>query len=314
MLLVGCALPGAAEPTALPTAVQVLPTETAAPPAPIVMLVAAPESDAQLAATVAEIASAFATANGMSFEQRAAISAAELPAELSKLIVLAPDPGALDLAAAAPQAAVIAIGFTPAGPAANLQTLSIGGGSSAAAAFVAGYVAGLSAEDWRMGMLYTTATADLVDDFEAGAEYFCGSCAPVAPPYNEYPLSAQAGDASNWQAAADLLISQTIRVVYLAPELEASGAAQYLATYGVLLIGSGAPPADLPANWLASISADSQAALREQLPALLAGQAPPASNSSLALAYANPDILGSSRQAYIQLVINDLLAGFIALP
>lgn len=310
LLLAACSL-GGAQPTATSVQVQVAPTPSPEPA--VLILLAPPESDALLVAAAAEIATTFASSHDLRFEQVAALNASELPGNLAILIVLAPDPGAAELAAAAASAQVIAIGFTPTAEAANLQTLLANATESGAAAFIAGYVAELTATDWRAGMLYSQASAELVDDFVAGGEYYCGSCAPVAPPYNEYPQFAQATDAANWQSAADQLLAQSVSVVYLAPELENSGAAQYLASFNILLVGGGAPPADATANWLASVSADPIAALREQLPLALAGE-PVTQSSSLVVSNANAAYLSDARLAYIQTIINDLLSGYIVLP
>lgn len=312
-LLAACAFGASATPTITLPPVPIA-TDTSPPAQPLVLLLAPPESDPALAAAAAEVAGGFANSNGMQFEQRSELDATQLPANLSKLIILSPDPGAAALAAAAAQAAVIAVGFDPGAEASNLQILQIAGSGSGEVSFIAGYIAALTAEDWRMGMLHAGESAGQVDDFLAGAEYFCGSCAPVAPPYNDYPQAAAAVDFQNWQTAADQLIFQSIRVVYLAPELESSGAAQYLANYGILLIGSGAAPADIAANWLASVSgADAVSALRQQLPLALAGQ-PLSATSSLTISNTNPNLLSEARLSHIQSIINDLLAGFIALP
>jgi hypothetical protein len=288
------------------------PPATATTPAPLVLLVSPPQADPALAFATAELAAAYAAGNQMRFEQRALLDPAQVPAELSALLLLAPDPGAAALAAAAPQAQIIAIGFSPES-APNLVALPLSGGEEGSSAFIAGYVAALTAEDWRAAMLYTPSSASWVNDFVAGAEYFCGACIPIAPPDAELPLAAQAADAQSWQAAAEQLLAGRAQVVYLAPELEASEAAQYLASFGVLLIGSGEPLSSLEASWLASISTDPIAALREQLPLTLAGQAP-APSPSLVLTHVNSAYLSEARLADVQEVIEDLLAGFIRLP
>lgn len=304
-----CAAPQAT-PT-LPATATTAPTATSA--APLVLLVAPPQADAVLAGIVAEVSAQYAAEHQLRFEQRQMLDPAQAPAETMALVLLSPDPGAAALAAALPSARIVAIGFAPQAPLANAVTLLVDGAGADASAFIAGYTAALLAEDWRAGMLYTGASQPLVADFEAGAEYYCGACVPLAPPETEFPMAVQATDASNWQSAADQLLANFTRVVYLAPELEASGAGQYLAGFGVLLIGSGAPAADLQANWVASISADPAAALRQQLPAALEGQTPP-SGSSLGLSHVNANLLSDAKQANIQLVIADLLAGYLRLP
>jgi hypothetical protein len=307
LLLAACSFGG---PQATATIAVAQSTATPSPEPPLLILLAPAGSDAQLASVTTEIANDFASSHGMQFQQLDTLSAAELPSNLATLIVLAPDPGAADLAAAAASAQVIAVGFTPSANQPNLQTLLGSGEQAGAVAFIAGTIAEITAPDWRAGMLYSPASADLVDSFEAGAEYFCGSCVPEGPPYNEYPLAVQAVAPANWQAAADELLAKSVRVVYLAPELEGSGAAEYLARFGVMLIGSGSAPQGLEASWLASVSSDAAAALRQQLPQALAGEVVEPV-SALAI---NSSYLGEGRLAFIQKEIDDLLNGYIDLP
>lgn len=312
LLLSACSF-GGAEPTAT-LAVPTVAPATATVQVPLVFLLAPSGSDPSTAAFAAEVAGQYALNNGMSFEQRDTLAASEIPPSLAVLLILAPDPGAVELAAAAPTARVITIGFAPASPASNIvSVLNASSASSNAAAFIAGYIAELTAEDWRAGMLYTPASAGLVEDFIAGGEYYCGACNPVAPPSVDFPSAAQASDAVNWQTAADELLLQSINVVYLAPELEASGAAQYLATYGVLIIGYGTPPAEISANWLASINADTDGAVRQQLSDALAG-VPLSQSSAIRITNAHLGYLSQARIDNIQIVIDDLLAGYIVLP
>jgi len=277
-----------------------------------VILLAPPKSDPALTSSASEIASKYAGEHGMQFEQRSVLNPADLPPSLAKLIVLAPDPGVAALAAASPQAQVIAIGFSITANPANVVTLPLGETNESQIAFIAGYIAAITADDWRAGMLYTLSSAPIVNDFVAGAEYFCGSCAPLAPPLIEYPATAQT-DTQNWQTAADMLLSQSIKVVYLPPDLESSGVAQYLSGFGVLLIGSGSPPAVLSNSWVVSITSDAAAALRQLLPLALNDQ-PLQGVSSFSLMNVNSNLFSESRQAFVHQVIDDLSAGFIQLP
>ncbi|MEX2143901.1 MAG: hypothetical protein WD740_04845 [Anaerolineales bacterium] len=309
LVLSSCASPQPTvviEPTRAPAA-----TLTTSPP--LVLLVAPPQSDPALAAAAAELAAAHAAQQQLRFEQRDLLDPVSIPADLAILLLLAPDPGAAALAAAAPQVQIFAIGFTPETLASNLVALPLGSGADGSAAFIAGYLAALTAQDWRAGMLYSATSAAWADDFVAGAEYFCGACIPVSPPIVDLPIAVQAADGQNWQAAADQLLAAQVGVVFLAPDLEASGAGQYLAGFGALIIGGGSPPADLSANWLASVSADPASALRKQLPLALAGQ-PFDSEGGLALAHVNPAYLSEARLADIQAVISDLLTGYLLLP
>jgi hypothetical protein len=309
-LLCACSFGGAQATATLEVPTQSLATPTAS--APLVMLLAPSGSDSTTLDFASDAATFYANANGLAFEQRVSLAPVEIPTNLAVLLILAPDPGAAELAAAAPAARVIALGFEPT-PAPNLVSISTAIASGNTAAFVAGYVAELTAEDWRAGILYTPATASLVEDFVAGGEYYCGACMPVAPPYIDYPAASEASDIASWQTAADQLLIQSIQVAYLTPELEASGAAQYLASYGVLIIGSGSPPAEISASWLASINADTSGAVRQQLSDALAGL-PLTQTSAIAVTNPNPAYLSQARLDNIQIVIDDLLSGYLVLP
>lgn len=268
-------------------------------------------ADADQASQAAAAAGSFAAGNGMQLEQRSSLSAAELPAQLDTLIVLAPDPGVQALAAAAPQARIFTVGFAPAEALPNVSVVQAGGAASSLdAAFIAGYMAAMSAHDWRTGILYSATDADLVQAYRAGAAYFCGLCIPSGPPNSRYPIAAQAVAPDNWQAAVDQLMIEFVRVVYLTPDMEASGAGQYLATYGVQVLGSSAPPPELAAAWIASVSAHTGPGLQTQLEQALAGQ-PAAAPGGVSIEHLNTALFSEARRLHVDTVIQDLLSGAV---
>ncbi|UYN89103.1 MAG: hypothetical protein KIT08_08375 [Anaerolineales bacterium] len=307
LLLSACSF-GAAQPT--PT----VELPTVAPPTPttepgIVLLIAPEGADAGLLAEAQAAASGFAAAQGLQFEQRAGLTAAELPATLQAAVLLA-DTGLQELASAAPQVRFIAIGFAPAEPLPNVTSLSAAAAAgSQDAAFIAGYIAAMSANDWRTGMLYGASDAGLVAPYSAGAAYFCGACVPAGPPNSTYPIAVQAAP-DNWQAAIDQFMINFVRVVYITPEMENSGAAQHLASLGIMLIGTSAPPADVAHQWVASVSARSGDSLQTQLQQALAGQAPNVA-SGLAVEHVNPSLFSQSRLEFVQITIGELLSGVL---
>lgn len=303
-ILAACAQP---TPTATP---KIAATLTSAPYASLVILLAGSGDDPVSVQAASEIAQAYAAENNMDFQQLDSLDPNNVPGNLTILIQF-PSSG-FDYSALIGNVKVIAVGNNQQSNLPNVVPLPLGIDSEKVA-FIAGYIAAISAEHWRTGILYTEADSANVNDFLAGAEYFCGSCVPTSPPLSEYPLAVQANDAQNWQSAADQLLAAFVRVVYLTPELESSGAAQYLASSGVLLIGQGTPPAELTGSWLISISTDPTSVLRELLPLALAGQ-PVIPVSTLAFANVNADRLSESRLTNIQQVIGDLMVGYIQLP
>jgi hypothetical protein len=311
VLLTACG-GGATEPTAtLPPVV--LPSATATTPPPLAILLVPEGADAAVAAESGAILQAYATESGLAYEQRSSLAAAELPANLSLLLALSPTPNLGELAAAAPQARLIALGFDPGTAAANLEIFTLSASSDAQAAFIAGYGAALATDDWRVGVLYSGAEISLANAFVAGAEYFCGSCEPLSPPHQDFPL-AQQSDPANWQAGADQLLNLGVRTFYLTPAMEIPDLEAYLATWGASMLGAGAPAEAAAGSWMFSVAADPLAALRQGLPAHLRGQDPGELAASLALAHINESLFSTARQTHMQEIISDLLAGYIALP
>ena len=311
LLLTACSLGASA--AATPTATLAVVVETEAPidiPRRVGLL-STGESDAALTAEVEGIVQTYASQHGLGYMRWETIDPGADGMGLEALVVMAPDPGVADLAAALPETRIVTIGFEAAG--ANVQPLSLAGLGGTEAAFVAGYAAAMVTQDWRIGTLYSAEQAELADAFVAGVEYFCGSCVPVAPPYTEYPQRAQSS-VGDWAAGVDQLISEGVRTIYLTPDLELADIRQNLASRGVLLIGSTVPSAEIASQWLATVGADPMAALREQLPQALAGLPLVGGSGGMGLSDANESYLSGAKQADIQNVIDDLASGYIAIP
>ena len=305
-----CSLGNPAATEAPPPPSATAPESTPTALVPLVIRLAAEDAEPGLQVQVDQIVQTFAAEGGYRFEMRQALTAADLPPETEIVVILGAFPGAGELVSAAADVRFIAIGAEGLSESANLQSMAVGGGSAVNLAFVAGYMAATATDDWRVGILYGAASTGLSEAFLAGARYFCGSCVPVAPPYEEYPLARQA-EPANWQAAADELLSLGVSTVYLAPELETAEIAQYLADRGVRLIGNTAPPAGLEASWLASIGGDASQAL-QPLAALLAGEQPPEDGSIGGLSHLNEAVFGSAQQDTVRLLLADLAAGLVS--
>ena len=221
LLLVGCE---AEKPIATPplegSAVEVVPTDTVMPsptaaPRALILLATA-NSDAGLRAEVQTILKELTATNGLVYLERESLTAADL-SDNALVVTLPPDPGLADLISTFPSVQFIGIGISGLPVAPNLATIGVQGSQPDYQGFIAGYLAALVTDDWRVGVLSTNGTEEGLAarmGFITGATYYCGLCNPAYPPFNDYPLYAEAAagsDALTWQGTA-LYWSSTTRL------------------------------------------------------------------------------------------------------
>jgi hypothetical protein len=121
-------------------------------------------------------------ANGMRWQVLNAFTTSDLalvgPA-LKVVIALPPDPGLAALAAGAPGVQFLAVGIPDLPTASNLSSIGATGIPVDQQAFVAGYMAGLVAPEWKVGILSRKDTPggdSAVTAFGNGFIFYCGSC------------------------------------------------------------------------------------------------------------------------------------------
>lgn len=291
------------------------PTETTAPER--VLLLTPPDSNPQEALEIQTVLSELAVQDGMEFEAVSELPSLELPPGVRVMVVLAPDPGLANLAAANPQVQFLGIGIEGIPAGANLSLIGTEGSRPDQQGFLAGYLASVVTPDWRMGAV---SRADSVEGksarlgFRNGAVFFCGLCRPAFPPFVQYPVTVELADGSDqsaMQAAADQLIANAVETVYLSPGAWDASLAEYLSEAGLNLIGSEPPPDPLRSRWIASIQVDQAEALRRVWPELISGNGGHTLDTPLVLTDVNPELLSEGRQQLVERMLADLLSGYI---
>jgi basic membrane lipoprotein Med (substrate-binding protein (PBP1-ABC) superfamily) len=89
-----------------------------------------------------------------------------------------------DTTSANPQTQFLFIGSTAEGTAGNISLVV---NRPQDLAFMAGYLASITAEDWRSGGLLAGGALPIdqeADAFINGGKLVCGNCSPIYPPYN----------------------------------------------------------------------------------------------------------------------------------
>ncbi len=302
--------PSTAAATETPTAV---PTTQSAQ----VILLALAGSDPGDMLALQNVLGELAAQDSLSFETRNDLAALEFNPGVRLVVAMPPDPGVLNLAAANPQVQFLTVGIPGIQAASNLSVIGSEGDRPDQQGFLAGYLAAVITKDWRAGVI---SRGDTVEGksarlgFTNGVIFYCGLCRPAYPPFVQYPqyveLSEGASQAEQ-QAAADILIQNAVKTVYVFPGAGDETLLEYLAQAGVNLIGSGSAPEKLRSSWIASIRLDGSSAIRQIWPRLMGGEKGIQINVPLALADQNPALFSPGRQQVVEKMLVDLSAGFI---
>jgi hypothetical protein len=270
--------------------------------------------------SVQDVVSQLSSSAGLVAETLPEIQVGNIGPEV-KLVVLAGSPANLnELAAAGPQAQFVVISGADLPTAANLTVIRE---RPEYQAFLAGFITVLLSPDWRAaGLLPADGPlgAGLQDAFVNGGRYFCGVCASGWPLGVYYPQVAALPATTagpDWQAAAaGLFDNMVVDAYYLAPETIHPEVISYLRDKQqngrmVLLVGTQPPPADLRAQWAATIRFDSAAALRGIWPNLLDGQGGGEVVAPLVLEDVSAENLGEGRLRLVEELVEEIAAGAI---
>ena len=275
-------------PTSSPTP-EFTPTATQTP-ARIVLF----DPTAQASAAVVTVMTDFAAANSLVYETWTEI-AGDLTG-IKIMVVFSGLENLAEIAAANPQTQFITTAQNAAASA-NISTLVV---NPVHLAFMAGYLAAMTSEDWRAGALISDPTnAGLADAFTRGGEYLCGRCTPKYGPILFYPVTygtGSANDAAGWTAQAQTMWAETF-----ANSVFIDSAADYPEVLAVftekVLYTSNAASPNLT-SYAAVLGGDVPSTLQAALPELLAGVGGKTYNARVGLQIINkPEIVSEAKQA-----------------
>ncbi len=330
-LIAGCA-PPPSPPPAPPTAEPSSPTATSAPaPAspspnptasfapPLGVFLSPPDAAPGLAAELQPLVSTWAEESGLRFQIRETLSENDFAVEdIRWVVALSPVSNLAGLASSAPKTRFLAVGIPNLEAAANLSVILPGTGYSDQQGFMAGYIAAMITPDWRVGVISLAedaAGAAAREGFITGAIYFCGLCRQESPPYFDYPLFVELNSeasSSQWQSAANILLTKGVETIYIVPGAGDEELLQYLAQADVKLIGGGDEVTGAIADqWVVSLRFDLTQAVQEHWPDFVAGMDGVSIQVPLTLADPNPDLLSQGRQRLAEKILEEVLAGYI---
>jgi len=320
LLLAGCSGNGEIPPQPpTETVAAVPPTNTPGPTEPepaspgVVVLVAPVDVSSEKIQGLETAAGAAASARGLVLEKRVEINPQTAPENLLMVAAAANFAGLAEMADAMPEVQFVVVGTSEVAQKPNLTVIGEDGDLRLVQAFLAGYIAAVQSEEYRIGILsvYDSAGQDFRDAFLKGVIYFCGNCATRYPPYEVYPTYeevAPGADRTVLENAARVMTDKGVNMILVAPSLQDASFYQFLAQNGVRLIGTGAPPTGLESSWVASVMLTSGVNIETVLGAILDGTAAPQSGAHVEISYTG---VGEARLAHFGQILSQLNSGAI---
>ncbi len=313
----GRATPAPEQPTETP-----VPTASPTPSAPLVILIVPADMPQDESNQYQTLVYNLAQANGMRFQVRNTLTVEELQMELPALkivVAVPPDPGLAALTAAAPDVQFLAVGIPDLAPAANLSSIGSGGIPVDQQAFLAGYIAGVVAPEWRVGLLTWKDTEDGNATWTAfinGFHFYCGKCWDdnFASPIYEYPIVVRVptdASAGEYAGYASVMRQYNVRAVFVSPGLNTYDVMSTLAGDGIMIISESDPEAGAFDYWVTGLQPDAMSAIDDVFSSLLLGQGGQIVPTPLYLADTNTNLLSEAKQRLVLEVLTGLQNGTI---
>ncbi|MFH1446384.1 MAG: hypothetical protein ABIG43_03115, partial [Chloroflexota bacterium] len=253
------------------------PTNTALPSQ--VILWASDGAELSLVSNTQALLLTLAEKDGLELVLSDSLSISDLTHAIRIVVALEPAPNLMSLVESAPHVQFLSVNIPNLIPGANLSVVNITKEDVEKRAFMAGYLAAVLTEDYRVGVLVQSGTEfgqSTRDSFFIGARYFCGLCNSRFAPIEYYPKLAEIADPTqqqSWQMAADLLIAGSVEAVYVQPEAASIDLLAYLMDSGVRIISAVSPTEGMQTdNWIGTLKLDPSFAIQEMWPKLLNGE------------------------------------------
>jgi hypothetical protein len=294
-------------------------TPSPTPPPPLAVLLASPGADQALVNSLQTSLNDIIVASGLRWQVRQQLSTDDLVPELRLVVVVPPDPGLAKLVVAAPDTQFLALGISGLETASNLTVIGAEGNRPDQQGFIAGVIAAMLSDDWRVGAISLSDTVDgraARTGFLNGVVYFCGLCRPAHPPFYEYPLYIELPSTATtveWQEAANYMVDHNALTVYVYPQAGDESMLSILAAAKVNIISGGEPPQAALSSWVVSLTTDPLPLIQNQVEGLLNGSN--AGSQSLVVpiqfTHINPALFTPGKQRLAGQTLSDLQAGFI---
>jgi hypothetical protein len=222
-----------------------------------------------------------------------------------------------NLAIEYPEVSFVAVDNQTAQPSSNLSVIGDPIVDQQRRAFMAGYLAGLISDDYKVGALVpsdSSASEMVIDSFVTGVQFYCGLCKPHYPPYQTFP-QWQTISTEDLQGTYQIVLSDFvtngIEVLYVHGDLVSESLLTEIDTLGIKVV-SDAGPETSRNNYAGSILSDPGPALIKLWSDLLTKQAGVRLPASIALVERNSEVVSEGRYLLFEEMVMDLQEGLIS--
>ena len=306
-------------PTASPTP---LPTNTPTPLAPVGVFLTPEGANPKLVEELGALVNQYIKEQGLRYQVLPNLSASDFQTEDYEIVVVIPPfPELTALAQEAPDTKFLAIGFEGLSTGDNLSLLGSGGADYDVQGFIAGYMAAMITDDWRVGVLSLEEDPNALaarEGFRTGAKYYCGWCSPKYPPmatiyiypqYIDLPVDASSSEISIY---IDYLVDRVVNTFYIVPGVGTPQIYQTLIGYEKYIIGSGIDyREEYREYWVASLEYDLVNALVEFWPKFIEAETGLEELPPLLIRDVNEDLLSEGKLNLVNKILEEVEAGFI---
>jgi len=290
-------------------------TETPVQSEKTVILLTSPDAESLMVSRVQESLESLAAETGLIFAIQEGTSL-EVPANTSVLVALGQDIDVNALAASYPEVSFVAVDNNNAAPSGNLSVIGDPVIDQRRRAFMAGYLAALISEDYKVAALVPSeanTTEAALESFVIGVRFFCGICQTKYPPFQTYPqwdVLPVDGPAETYQPVLDNFENQGIEILYMHGDLISPSIMTAIAERGILVVGDQRPEAS-GNNYVGTVFSDPVPVLKLIWMDIISGNSDQKIPASTVLVDRNPDHVSEGRfQLFIEMV-EDLQAGLI---
>lgn len=185
-------------------------------------------------------------------------------------------------------------------------------------AFLAGFIAAVLTQDWRIGEIVQLPTEDLPAvelGFQNGITFYCGLCLLAYPPFHNYPIfySIEGGSSDgNWSPTVESLQSFAVNTIFLFTNELDLAALEQLEMAGILLLGTSAPPEEFLSNWIATVRLTPEVIILENWDAISSGQGGWIELIPISIEDVNQSLLSEGKLRFIREVLIDIQEGYIS--